>query len=409
MLNKKRRGEPVSEILIYVLCLGLCISTVIFVNTRRHIPSFEQHSLPIAERYYETENLDDFDLCTMGVIIYDENGICIDSRLPVNFDSTYDADEVFGFAARTVISKVSQNKSVARMRILRSEHAFFTIYGCMMYKNGQPAGTLFLVRFLPDLYGTVVGMIVCITAIYLSLTLCKVYVSHKKQKYFKMENDYIANITHDLKSPVASIKALSENLSLGVVEDEEVKKRYYALLAKESFNLQHTIQGILELSAIQNNQANLSKHQLKLIDCFEPIIEKYRILCDDMMIQFEVSDAFNTLPTVYTNPKNATRLLDILLNNAIKFVGEEGIVRLEPFVDTKIVTICVRDNGIGIRKEDQKRIFDRFFMVDSTYNVKGSGLGLAIASEIVGALHEKIWVESSLGKGAAFYFTVHTK
>lgn len=345
----------------------------------------------------------------MGILIYDKNGKCVDSRLPLNFESECDAEEVFGLTVKKAIPKVLQGENVTRLCIIVSEHAFFTSYGHMMYKDGQPAGTLFLVRYLPDLYGILVGITISITAIYFSLMLCIAYVRHKKHKYSQMENDYIANITHDLKSPVTSIKALSENLSLGVVEDEEVKKKYYTLLARESVKLQHTIQGILELSAIQSDQTNFSKQLLKLVDCFEPIIEKYRALCDDMMIEFSVSESFGALPRVYTNPKHITRLLDILLDNAVKFVGKDGVIRLDAVAEAKKVTICVRDNGIGISREDQAHIFDRFYMVDSSYNVNGSGLGLAIALEIVNTLHEKIWVESTPGKGAAFFFTVHMK
>ena len=278
-----------------------------------------------------------------------------------------------------------------------------------MYQEGQPAGALFLIRYLPDLYVFLLGISVSMTAIYFTLMLCMIYINRRRYKYHQMENDYIANITHDLKSPITSIKALSENLSLGVVEDEEVKKKYYALLARESVKLQHTVQGILELSAIQNAQTNFSKQQVKLADCFEPIIEKYKMLCDDMMIEFEVSEALSLVPRVYTNPKNIARLLDILLDNAVKFVGEDGIIQLDIAVEAKMVKICVRDNGIGISREDQTHIFDRFYMVDSSYNVNGSGLGLAIALEIANALNEKIWVESTLGKGTTFFFTVHMK
>ena len=71
------------------------------------------------------------------------------------------------------------------------------------------------------------------------------------------------------------------------------------------------------------------------------------------------------------------------------------------------MTVCVRDNGDGISREEQKKIYDRFYMGDKSHNTKGSGLGLSIAKEIIDALGEKLWVESEPGKGASFYFTVH--
>jgi signal transduction histidine kinase len=109
---------------------------------------------------------------------------------------------------------------------------------------------------------------------------------------------------------------------------------------------------------------------------------------------------------VVTNPKSIARLFDILLNNGMKFAGENGELWINAAVDGKTVTLCVRDNGAGISRQDQARIFDRFYMGDPSHNANGSGLGLAIARELTNGLKEKLWVESEPGKGAAFFFTV---
>ena len=128
-----------------------------------------------------------------------------------------------------------------------------------------------------------------------------------------------------------------------------------------------------------------------------------------MMIEFQVSPQLLQFPPVWTNRKNMARLLDILLNNAVKFVGEDGVISVDGRADAKKLTVCVRANGPGIYRADQSHIFDRFYMGDLSHNAKGSGLGLAIAREIVSHLHERLWVESSPGRGAAFFFTIHWK
>ena len=99
----------------------------------------------------------------------------------------------------------------------------------------------------------------------------------------------------------------------------------------------------------------------------------------------------------------------MLLDNAVKFSGRGGKVwlKLEPGRDC--LTVCIRDNGPGIRAEDLDHIFERFYKADVSRNSKGSGLGLAIAHEIVKSLGEKLWVESDYGKGSAFYCTIHYK
>lgn len=160
---------------------------------------------------------------------------------------------------------------------------------------------------------------------------------------------------------------------------------------------------------MQNNQTNVSKQPHLLPDVIDSIIQKYKMLCYDMMIEFHVPDSLSALPPVHTNAKSIARLLDILLDNAVKFVGTDGRIWLDITSNAKYLTVCVRDNGCGIRQEDQARIFERFFMGDPSHHGKGSGLGLAIAQELVTALNERLWVESAPGKGSAFFFTVHLK
>ena len=140
---------------------------------------------------------------------------------------------------------------------------------------------------------------------------------------------------------------------------------------------------------------------------FQPVFEKYESLADDMLIDFRIGEEFASLAPVTTNGKSIVRVMEILLDNAVKFLRFEGEIDVDFRSDTQKVTVCVRDNGDGISREEQKKIYDRFYMGDHSHNTKGSGLGLSIAKEIISSLDEKLWVESEPGKGASFYFTVH--
>ena len=97
------------------------------------------------------------------------------------------------------------------------------------------------------------------------------------------------------------------------------------------------------------------------------------------------------------------------MDNAVKFVPEDGDIWVDASAARNQTTFCVRDNGVGISKEALPHVFERFFKGSHDFNTSGSGLGLAIAKETISGLKEKIWVESEPGKGAAFYFTIHHK
>ena len=131
------------------------------------------------------------------------------------------------------------------------------------------------------------------------------------------------------------------------------------------------------------------------------------MLCGDLGIELDTSGLdLESLPPLYTDEDRIRDLLGILLDNAVKFVGRGGKIWLTCARRGNRAVFCVRDNGPGIAKADQSRIFDRFYKADTSHNSRGSGLGLAIADEIVRNLGEKLWVESETGSGAAFYFTV---
>lgn len=114
------------------------------------------------------------------------------------------------------------------------------------------------------------------------------------------------------------------------------------------------------------------------------------------------------MPSLHTNASCVGQVLEILLENAVKYVTSGDHIWIDVSPAKNYVIVCVRDDGCGISKEDLPHVFERFYRCSR--NVKNSsGLGLAIAKEIIDNLEEKIWVESELGKGTAFYFTVHTK
>lgn len=248
-----------------------------------------------------------------------------------------------------------------------------------------------------------IGSIVCLSAIYLYMTM------RLEQKTNQIQRDYVDNITHELKSPIASVLALSETMYYGLVKDPEKQKSYHKIIMNEMQGLGNTVSNMLELSKIQNGQVNCEKSPYALKELFTVPMEKYSALCKETNIllhnQLDVSDVS---PMLYTNASLIVRVLDILLDNAVKFTAPtQGKIRLYYEESFDKITIIVANNGASITPIDQDKIFYRFYKGDKSHNEKGSGLGLAIAKEITEILGEKLWLKSSDTDGTSFAFTIH--
>lgn len=245
------------------------------------------------------------------------------------------------------------------------------------------------------------GMVIAMMGIYLYL------IMSMAQKNQKMQRDYVDNITHELKSPIASVQALTETMYDGLIQDEERRKRYYKIILNEMKGLENTVSNMLELSKIQNDQIDCSKSKLAAYEVFGDIIEKYAALCDERGMDFSITPEVNMKATVYTNKSLAARIMDILLDNAMKFADRDsGSIQIAFEETSSLLTVTISDNGTGIAPDDQNLIFSRFYKGDKSHNEKGSGLGLAIATEITNSLGEKLWLKYSGTEGTAFAFTV---
>lgn len=249
------------------------------------------------------------------------------------------------------------------------------------------------------------------TLIFLTAALLISTIIRGQRNLNRMRRDLVANVSHELKTPITSIKAIAEILHDGLVESPEEIRRYSASILRETDNLEDMVMEILELSRLQSRRFELKKESIYVDGLLRPLVDRYMMLCVDLGVQFDCSDldGFEEGPLLYTDTENITKVLSILLDNAIKFTGQGGRVSLILDPGKTFLTVSVRDTGPGIRAEDLDHIFDRFYKADTARNSKGSGLGLAIAYEITRGLGEKLWAESTYGEGSEFFCTIHYK
>lgn len=221
----------------------------------------------------------------------------------------------------------------------------------------------------------------------------------KAEESDKFKSAFISNISHEIRTPLNGIVGFSnllgrENISL------EDKRKYLTFINENNDLLLKLINDILEISKIESGSLVINKESCNLMTLLRGVFNQERVSLKPTVTLFltEVLDI-----NVKIDKNNFTHVIKNLISNAIKFT-EEGRIELGFQVKNDFIQFYVKDTGMGIEKNMQEKIFERFHKVNPFST--GTGLGLAISKSIVEKMGGKIWVESSLGKGSTFYFTV---
>lgn len=286
-------------------------------------------------------------------------------------------------------------------------YIFGVIVGSVVESSSGKTFASILIRDFSDLDTSMLIYVSIFTFLYAIGLIFMYHTLRKERELNQMRRDLIANVSHELKTPITAIRAMAEVLHDGMAKDEKTRKAYSGKIMEESDRLEQLVLDILELSRLQSNRTVFQKDVVYADGIIPPVVDRYMMLCGDLGITLDVSQLhLCDVPPVCTDIEKIVTLMNILLDNAVKFTGKGGCIWISNQIGPKYTTFCIRDNGPGIRNEDVKRVFDRFYKADTAHNSSGSGLGLAIADEIAKGLGENLWVESKYGVGSAFYFTI---
>ncbi len=226
-----------------------------------------------------------------------------------------------------------------------------------------------------------------------------------------MRRDFVSNLSHELRSPLAALRAVVETLQDGALNDPPAAERFLGQAEREINTMTQMVEELTELSQIESGQIRLRLVPIAVADLVGVALERLRSQAEAAGLQLS-ADIPPATPTVLVDPDRIQQVLANLLHNAIKFTPAGGWVRVaasqQPAGEGAQVVIEVEDTGIGIAKADLPRIFERFYKSDRarTRSHGGTGLGLAIARHIVEAHGGHIWVKSKLGKGSRFFFSL---
>ena len=226
-------------------------------------------------------------------------------------------------------------------------------------------------------------------------------MEEENQRVENIRRNFVANVTHELNTPLTSISGFIETLQEGAAEDPETRTKFLDIIAIETARLQRLIEDLLVLSEIENKREstletiNIKYSVDKTVDLVLPIAEKRGI-----QILVDVDDAL----TIEGNEDRFIQMMMNLIENAIKYSNENGRVWVDGHETNGRMVLSVRDEGIGIDKQHQERLFERFYRVDKSRSRKvgGTGLGLSIVKHIAALFDAELKLESEPGKGSTF-------
>lgn len=229
----------------------------------------------------------------------------------------------------------------------------------------------------------------------------------KLRRLESMRRDFVANVSHELKTPITSIEGFAETLLDGALEDPESARSFVEIISRQASRLHAIVEDLLALSRVEQEarREDIVLQELPVAEILQSAIQacSFRAEEEDMTITLDCAEAI----TARINPTLLEQAVVNLLDNAVKYSGRGSAIRVKAEKAQDEILIRISDNGVGITPQDITRIFERFYRVDKARSAKlgGTGLGLSIVKHIVQAHHGQITVESSPGKGSIF--TIH--
>lgn len=222
----------------------------------------------------------------------------------------------------------------------------------------------------------------------------------------KMKRDFIANVTHEIRTPMTSIKGFVDAIIDGTVPREK-QNQYLYIIKDEIIRLNNLVNSLLLLSTIESGEYKISPCDFEINEILKRTVIKFQNEINNKKLQVEV-----VLPEepiiVFADNESIQRVLINLIDNAIKFSDEKGILKINLENQDKKVAISISDNGIGMSKDEIKHIWDRFYKADKSRskNKLGTGIGLSIVKNILSQHNQDIEVISKLSEGTVFRFTL---
>ena len=281
----------------------------------------------------------------------------------------HEVEEILKLCLKTGKEQTTQFESGAARRFLRA-------IAISINNQGRPDGALILLQDLTEL-----------------------------RNLQTMRRELVGNISHELRTPIAGIKAMAETLQDGAIDDRKAAGDFLTRIVGEADRLTQMVAELTQLSRIETGQVELKMEPVNINLLAEEVMAQMNPLAERHQVTL-FQELSNDLPLIQVDKDRIRQTIINLVHNAVKFNKPGGKVKISTGHDANSIIVSVSDNGIGIPREDLPHVFERFYKADKARTGGGSGLGLAIARHTVQAHGGDIRVQSEEGKGSTFSFNL---
>lgn len=230
---------------------------------------------------------------------------------------------------------------------------------------------------------------------------------NKMSKLEKLQRQFVANASHELRTPLTSVRGYVEAILDGVIKDKEEERRHLSIILKETLRMHRLVNSLLDLSRIESGQIKIDKKELNISEVINRTVIKLKPIIEDQELQL-VIDIPENLPMAFGDNDLIEQVIINYITNAVRFTPADGSITVKAEQNKDEVYVHIIDTGIGISPENLTKVWGRFYKIDETRQLskEGAGLGLSLVKEIIELLGGRTWVESELGKGSIFSFSL---
>ena len=221
----------------------------------------------------------------------------------------------------------------------------------------------------------------------------------------EVRSEFLINVTHELKTPIASISGYIETLLSGALEDEKVNRSFLKRSLKNTKRLEALVTDLVDISRIETGELTMNISQTDILPIIEELVRDANLRNDNEDIEIKINNNLSNYTFVEADPDRIHQVFNNLISNAIRYT-DKGLILINIKNKESGVLFSVSDTGVGINKDSIQRIFERFYRTQNARSrVKsGTGLGLSIVKHIIEAHGTSIEVESEIDKGTTFSF-----
>ncbi|MFK7987775.1 MAG: sensor histidine kinase [Sandaracinaceae bacterium] len=252
---------------------------------------------------------------------------------------------------------------------------------------------------------TEVGLIALSFVIILLGVMFLIYAATKESRLNALRSEFVANVSHELKTPLSVVRMFAEMLLTKRVKSEEKEQQYLEIICRESERLSALIENVLDFSAIERGKQRYEMRQGEVSEVVLRAVDTFRFRLEREGLELTLNTV-GDVPPVYLDEQAILLAVMNLLDNAVKYGGEGGQVEVTLERGRRHVYVRVRDHGEGIPEGEHRRVFDRFYRVRREAGTRGSGIGLSLVKRIIEAHGGKAWAENASDGGAIVSFSL---